>query len=341
MPRNLLLPLIGILAAVALLIGITSDLIGKPPRKHKMGLTHVLLATDWKAEAEHGGFYEAQAMGLYAAKGLAVEIRMGGPSVNIPQLLGAKAIEFGIGSNQFIAMNIAQAGIPAKAVMAAFQKDPQVLIAHQNSEVNSIADMKGKPIMISDATVGSFWIWLKAKFGFSDEQIRKYTFNLAPFLADTNAIQQGYVTSEPYTIAKQSGVPPKVFLLSDAGYPGYASFILARQDMIEQHPEIVKAFVQASIEGWRNYLEGDPTPANKRIKEQNPEMTDDILAQAIEKMREDHIVIPEGGTAESIGQMTNERWKSFFDTMSAQGLYPKSFDYKRAYTLDFLPPTER
>ncbi len=254
MPRNILLPLIGVLAAIAIVIGITSDLIGKPPHKHS-DHKHVVLATDWKAEAEHGGFYEAKALGLYAAKGLDVEIKMGGPSVNIPQLLGAKAIDFGIGSNQFIAMNMAQVGVPAKAVMAAFQKDPEVLITHQRDDVNSVADMAGKPIMISDASVGSLWLWLKSKFGFKDSQIRKYTFNLAPFLSDPSAIQQGYITSEPYQIEKASGTAPKVFLLADYGYPGYAGFILARDDLIKDHPEIVKAFVQASIEGWKDYLD--------------------------------------------------------------------------------------
>ncbi|MFZ1992146.1 MAG: ABC transporter substrate-binding protein [Alphaproteobacteria bacterium] len=340
MQRNILLPLIGVLAAIAVVIGITSDLIGKPPRK-QVGMKHIVFATDWKAEAEHGGFYEAKALGLYAAKGLDVEIKMGGPSVNIPQLLGAKAIDFGIGSNQFIAMNIAQAGVPAKAVMAAFQKDPEVLITHPRDDVNSVADMAGKPIMISDASVGSLWLWLRAKFGFKDDQIRKYTFNLAPFLSDQSAIQQGYITSEPYQIEKEAKVAPKVFLLADYGYPGYAGFILARDDLIKDHPEIVKAFVQASIEGWKDYLTGDPVPANKLIKADNPEMTDDILTQAIEKMRASNLVIPAEGGAQKIGQMSDDRWKSFYETMSGQGLYPKNFDYKKAYTLDFLPPTEK
>jgi len=340
MSRNILLPMLAVLAAIAVVVGISSNLIGKS-HAPKSALTHIVFATDWKAEAEHGGFYEAKALGLYRAKGLDVDIRMGGPSVNIPQLLGAKAIDFGIGSNQFIAMNIAQANVPAKAVMAAFQKDPQVLIAHPDNTVHSIADMAGKPILISDATVGSFWVWLKAKFGFKDDQIRKYTFSLAPFLSDPSLIQQGYITSEPYTIQKQGGITPKVFLLADAGYPGYACFVLARDDLIEKHPEIVKAFVQASIEGWKDYLQGDPAPANALIKKDNPEMTEDILAQAIDKMRSNHIVIPAGGSAADIGQMSDARWKSFFDTMSAQHLYPGDFDYKRAYTLAFLPPAEK
>ena len=209
--------------------------------------------------------------------------------------------------------------------MAAFQKDPQVLITHQRDDVNSIADMAGKPIMISDATVGSFWLWLKAKFGFKDSSDPQIHIQLGAVPVRSNAQFNKATSRASLTRSrKQGGVAPKVFLLADAGYPGYGSFVLAREDLITEHPEIVKAFVQASIEGWRNYLEGDPAPANKLHQADNPEMTDDILAQAIEKMREEQSVIPEqGGTRRMIGQMNDERWKTFFDTMSAQGLYPQ------------------
>ena len=154
-------------------------------------LLKVRFATDWKAQAEQGGFYQAKALGLYEKAGLDVEIRGGGPGINIPQLLGAGAIEFGMGSNSFIPLNIVKAGVPAKAVMAAFQKDPQVLITHPRDDIGTLEDMVGKPIMIADATINAFWVWLRAEYGFSDRQIRKYTFNLAPFLVDKQAIQQG------------------------------------------------------------------------------------------------------------------------------------------------------
>jgi NitT/TauT family transport system substrate-binding protein len=340
MRRNIILPLIAILAVIAIGVGIGTDFFrstrdGLP--LDKKGLVKVVLATDWKAEAEHGGFYEAKAEGLYAKAGLDVQIMMGGPSVNVPQLLAANAIDFGIASNQFIAMNAAQHGVPATAVMASFQKDPQVLITHQRDDINSIADMAGKPIMISDATVGSFWLWLKAKYGFTDDQIRKYTFNLAPFLSDPKAIQQGYVTSEPYQIEKATGKKPKVFLLADYGYPGYGSIVMARNDLIDSHPELVRAFVQATIQGWQDYLEGNPAPANKLIKKDNPEMSDDVLAQAIAKMKQYNIVIPDKLGDAGIGQMSNERWQQFYQLMNDYGLLSPDFDYTTAYTLEFLP----
>ncbi|MFZ5719007.1 MAG: ABC transporter substrate-binding protein [Pseudomonadota bacterium] len=295
----------------------------------------IRFATDWRAQAEHGGFYQALASGEYAKRGLDVEIVQGGPGVNVPQLLAAGAVDLGMGSNSFIVMNLAREGAPVKAVAAFMQKDPQVLLAHPDTGVNGIADLKGRPILLSDASVSAFWVWLKAKYGFTDDQVRKYTFNAAPFLADKRAAQQGYVTSEPYTIEKQAGLKPKVFLLADEGYPGYATMVLAADELIEENPEAVRAFVEASARGWRDYLQGDPAAADALIRKDNPEMTQDVLDQAREKLRSYRIVTGDEGLP--VGTMTDARWKQFFDVAAAQGVYPQDLDYRRAYTLAFVP----
>ncbi len=298
--------------------------------------TTVTFVTDWKAQAEHGGFYEALAEGLYAKRGLDVRIVQGGPSVNVPQLLAGGAADFGIGSNDFIALNIVSAKAPIKAVAAIFQKDPQVLITHPRADVKSLKDMKGKPIMISDASRAAFWPWLKAKYGYDDGQIRKYTFNLAPFLVDKSAIQEGYLTSEPYTIEHQAHFRPQVFLLADNGYPGTANLIFATNKIIAGKPQAVQDFVDASILGWTHYLYGNPKPANALISRDNPEMTGDVIAQAIAKMKSYAILEQPGLKLHTIGDMSDARWKSFFDTMASEGLYPKTLAWKNAYTLDFL-----
>jgi len=299
------------------------------------GRTALRFATDWRAQAEQGGFYEALANGEYTKRGLDVKIVQGGPGVNVPQLLAAGSVDLGMGSNSFIVMNLAQQGAPVKAVAAFMQKDPQVLIAHPDAGIASIADLKGHPILLSDASVSAFWVWLKAKYGFTDDQVRKYTFNSAPFLADKRAAQQGYLTSEPYTIEKQSGIKPKVFLLADEGYPGYAAMVLARDDLIAKNPAAVQAFVEATAQGWRDYLNGDPAPGDALIKKDNPEMTQDLLDQARAKMRDAHIV--EGDPKQPVGGMTDARWKTFFDVAAGQGVYPRTLDYHRAYTLQFAP----
>jgi NitT/TauT family transport system substrate-binding protein len=302
------------------------------------GRTAIRFATDWRAQAEQGGFYQALATGEYAKRGLDVQIIQGGPGVNVPQLLAAGAVELGMGSNSFIVMNLAQEGVPVKAVAAFMQKDPQVLIAHPDPATRSIADLKGRPILLSDASVTAFWVWLKAKYRFTDDQVRKYNFNSAPFLADRRVVQQGYITSEPYTIEKQAGLKPTVFLLADEGYPGYATMVLAPERLIAGDPAAVKAFVVASAEGWRTYLHGDPTPGDALIRKANPEIGQDVLDQAREKMRRYAIV--EGGDATTlgIGAMTHARWKAFYEMASSQGVYPKTLDYRRAYTLQFLSP---
>lgn len=333
MNRNLILGAVAAAVAVAVVIVLA---VGPGGGRDESGLTRVSFATDWKAQAEHGGFYQALANGYYAEAGLDVQIVQGGPGINVPQLLAANSVDFGVGSNNFIPLNIVVAGAGARAVMATFQKDPQVFITHPREDVKSVADMKGMPIMVSDATVSAFWQWLKAKYDFEDSQIRKYTFNLAPFLTDPSAIQQGYLSSEPYMIRKEAGIEPQVFLLSDYGYPGYAAFVMAADRTIAERPDVVQAFVDASIRGWVSYLHGDPAPANALIKRDNPEMSDDVIANAISMMKK-YGVVESGDTATlGIGAMTDARWREFHLTMVGAGVYSGDLDVHSAYTLEFI-----
>src|SRR5690606_21338270 len=191
------------------------------------GRIRLRFATDWRAQAEHGGFYQALASGAYEKRGLNVEIIQGGPSVNVPQLLASGAVELGMGSNSFIPMNLVEEGAPVKAVAAFFQKDPQVLMAHPDPSLEGIADLAGRPFLLSTAARDAFWVWLEARYGFTDDPVRTYNYNLAPFLANEQAVQQGYLTSEPYTVEQQGGFTPEVFLLADEGYPSYATMVLA------------------------------------------------------------------------------------------------------------------
>lgn len=299
----------------------------------------IRFATDWHAQAEHGGFYEALAEGEYKKRGLDVTIIQGGPAVNVPQLLASGAVDMGMGSNSFIVLNLAAEKAPVKAVAAFMQKDPQVLIAHPEANIASLADMKGRPILISDSAVTTFWLWLKAKYGFTDDQVRKYTHNNATFLADPRAIQEGYVTSEPYTLRKEGHIEPKVFLLADYGYPGYAAMALATDSFIARNPAAVTAFIDASAQGWHDYLYGDPKPADALILKDNPDMTQDVLDQARAKMRETGLVDGGDAKANAIGTMSDRRWAEVFKVAADAGVYPKTMDYKAGYTLSFVKPS--
>jgi NitT/TauT family transport system substrate-binding protein len=295
----------------------------------------VSFGTDWKAEAEHGGYYQAIATGIYRQYGLDVTLRQGGPQVNHAQLLAAGRLDFNLAPNSFVPLNFVRENIPMVAVAAVFQKDPSVLIAHPGQGNDSLAALKGKPIMIgSDTRIGS-WIFLKSKFGYSDDQIRPYTFSVAPFLADPKSVQQGYLSSEPFTIESQ-GVKPVVLLLADAGYSSYGSLIQTSDRLVHENPGLVQRFVDASIEGWYGFLYGDPAPANALIKRDNPEMTDALLAYGIAKIKEYGIVDSGDAKTNGIGAMTEARWRDFFETMANAGVYPKDLDFHKAYTLQFV-----
>jgi NitT/TauT family transport system substrate-binding protein len=299
------------------------------------GLDKLTFGTNWKAQAEHGGYYQAVATGIYKKYDLDVTIRMGGPQINHPQLLASGVIDFNMGSNCFSALNYVKNNIPMVCVATVFQKDPQVLIAHAGQGNDSLSAMRGKPIMISPVARAGYWQFLRVKYGYTDDQIRTYTFNMAPFLADQSAIQQGFVTSEPYKI-ERAGAKIVVHLLADAGYSSYATTIETSWKLVNDKPEVVQRFVNATIEGWYSYLYGDPTPAHALIKKDNPEMTDDQIAYSLAAIKRHGLVDSGDADRLGIGAMSSARWKDFHGTMVDAGLYTADLDLTRAYTLRFV-----
>lgn len=259
--------------------------------------------TNWYAEAEHGGFYQALATGLYKKYGLDVSIKMGGPQVNVLQLMAAGRADCVMGSSDLQMVIARDAGLPVVTVASAFQKDPQVLIAHD--DVKSFEDMRTRTILIASSAQRGYWLWLKEKYGFTDAQTRPYTFNIQPFVADRNTVQQGYLTSETYAIQK-AGVKARPFLFADQGWTSYATTISCMESTVKNRRPAVAAFVKASMEGWKSYL-ANPAPGNALIKKDNPAMDDDQLAYSVQKLKEMGIVTGGDATRTGIGSMSGQR----------------------------------
>lgn len=298
-------------------------------------LDKITFGTNWLAQAEHGGFYQAIATGIYRDYGLDVTIKMGGPQVaSGTQLLLGGAVDFFMGQG-VDAINAIAEGIPKITVAAIFQKDPQCLVAHPNTGVKTLPDLKGRPIYISTAGSITYWPLLKTRYGFTDDQKRPYNFNPAPFLADKTSAQQGYITSEPFAIEKQGGFKPVVFLLADNDYTAYATTIETKKELVQKNPELVQRFVDASIKGWYSYLQ-NPEPGNKLIKKDNPEMTDEQIKYGLQKLKEYGVIVSLDAEKLGIGAMTAERWQSFFNNMVQAGVYDASLNYKDAFTLQFV-----
>jgi len=299
-------------------------------------LDKVAFGTNWLAEAEHGGFYQAAADGTYGKYGLDVTIVQGGPNVNNRLLLPVGRIDFFMSANTLQSFDAVEQNIPTVAVAAAFQKEPQVLIAHPGAGVERFEDLKRLTLFVSKEGVATYFQWLKADYGFDEAKVKPYTFNPQPFLADKRSAMQGYVTSEPYAIEKQGGFRPKVFLLADQGFNAYSTLIETRRDLVERKPELVQRFVDASAIGWYNYLYGDNKPANALIRRHNPEMTEELLAYSVAAMKQHGIVDSGDAATLGIGAMTDARMQSFFDKMVRAGVVKPSIDLRKAYTLQFV-----
>lgn len=299
-------------------------------------LDKVTFATNWLAEAEHGGFYQAKADGTYEKYGLDVTIMPGGPNANNRLLLAAGKIEFSLGANLIQAFDAVAGEIPIVAVAALFQKDPFILMSHPGAGLDHMAELAHAPAYIGKDAFVSVYQWLKLAYGFKDENVKPYTFNSAPFIADVHSIQQGYATSEPFAIQQQGKFTPNVFLIADYGYDSYSTTIETTRALIDKNPDLVQRFVDASIIGWYNYLYGDNKPANDLIKRDNPDISDEQLAYSVAKMKEYGIVDSGDSLTLGIGAMRDGRVKSFFVKMVEAGLFKPYLDFKRAYTLQFI-----
>jgi NitT/TauT family transport system substrate-binding protein len=299
-------------------------------------LDKVTFGTNWVAQAEHGGYYQALADGTYKKYGLDVTILPGGPNANNRVLLPVGKIDFYMSANLLQAFDAVAQNIPTVAVAASFQKDPQVLMAHPGQGIEKFEDLKKLTILVSKEGMAGYYQWLKNDYGFTDAQVRPYTFNPQPFLADRKMAMQGYVTSEPYAIETQGKFKPVIFLLADQGFSTYSTLIETRRDLVEKKPDLVQRFVDASAIGWANYIYGDNIAANALIKKHNPEMTDQRLAYSIEKMKQYGIVDSGDSIKLGLGAMTDARVKDFFDKMARAGVVKPGLDYRRAYTLQFV-----
>jgi NitT/TauT family transport system substrate-binding protein len=299
-------------------------------------LDKVTFGTNWVAEPEHGGFYQAVADGTYRKYGLDVTIVPGGPNVNNRILLPVGKLDFYMSANTLQAFDAVEQNVPTLVVAALFQKDPQVLMAHPNAGVSQFEDMKKLTLFISKEGMASYFQWLKSEYGFSDAQVKPYTSNAQPFVANRRSAMQGYVTSEPFSIEKYARIKPVVFLLADYGLNGYSTLIETRRDLVEKRPELVQRFVDASIIGWYTYLYGDNSAGNALIKKENPEMSDDLIAYSTAKMKEHGIVDSGDALSLGVGAMTDARMAAFFDKMVRAGVVKPTLDFRQAYSLRFV-----
>ena len=298
----------------------------------------VSFATNWKAQAAHGGFYQALADGTYRRYGLEVTLIQGGPQVNNRPLLPAGRIDFLMTGNLLHSFDNVKNGVPTVVVAALFQKDPQALMAHPGQGYESFAALKNAPVaLIAKDGQFTWWQWLKAVHGFRDETLKPYNYNLGPWLANPKAIQQGYSVAEPIYAENQGRFKPVVHLLADHGFSTYSTLIEARSETVQKQPDLVQRFVDASIVGWVNYLYGNRKPANALMLKDNPEMTEAEIEASVALMKSQGIVDSGEAVKAGIGAMSATRIQDFYAQMVKAGLYRAGeIDLSKVATLQFV-----
>lgn len=295
-------------------------------------LTAVSYGTNWVAQAEHGGFYQSVADGTYAECGLDVTVVPGGPQVNNQALLLAGRVDFYMGGTLDVLFGVNE-GLPLVNVMASFQKDPQVILTHPG-RVDTFAELVDLTMIVQDGA--PYYEWMRSAYGFTDDQRQTYTFNSAPFLVNEDAAQQGYLSSEPFAIERETGWAPDVYLIADAGFGAYSTTVQTLAATIEESPEVVECFVNGSVLGWYNYMYGDRTAANALIMEANPDMSQEAIDYAVAAMTAQGIVDSGDALELGVGAMTDARMAEFYAAMVEAGVVPGGLDISGAYTTQFV-----
>ena len=322
-----------VVAALAALLGGCSRP-GPAPGASAAGgaLPKVRFKTDWHPQAEHGGFYQAVARGFYRESGIDVDIVPGGPGVPVSQIVLSGQVDLAMGRSDDMIAWVSK-GLPFVVVGVYMERDPQAILVHEESPVRTFADLNNRTVM---GVAGSNWIdYIKLHYHI-DFRLIPSNFGIAQFMADKDFIQQCFVTNEPYFVRKNGG-HPRTLLMSDSGFNPYR-VIYTTQRYLREHPAEVRAFVAASLRGWDDFMNGDPSPAKALISKANENMPGEFMDYSIKALRDYHIVAGRADLGERPGLMTRRRMQEQVDDLLQLKLIPELLPVDKFVRFDFMPP---
>jgi len=294
-------------------------------------LPKVRFKTDWYPQAEHGGFYQALARGFYREAGIDVEIIPGGPGVLVSQLILAGQADLAMGRSDDMIVWVSQ-GAPFVIVGVYMERDPQAILVHEDDPVRTFADLNGRTVM---GVPGSNWIEYIKVHNHIDFRLIPSNFGIAQFMADKTFIQQCFVTNEPFFVRKNGG-HPRTLLMSDSGFRPYR-IIYTTQRYAREHPAEVRAFVAASLRGWDDFMNGDPSPGKALIAAGNESMSGAFMDYSIGAMRDGHIVAGKPGDGERLGLMTRRRLQEQVDDLAQLKIIPELIPVDKFARFDLMP----
>ena len=306
-------------------------LLGSLGAAQAQDLPKATLVLNWFPEPEAGGFYAAVADGLYKAKGLDLTILPGGPSVNGTSLMAAGRVQFAELDAAAVLFARDQ-GIPALGVFATFQTFPQGLMYHSEKPLKSFADLAGRQVAVSPGA--QYWEYIVSKYKLDGKvQVVNYNGQLADWLRDKNRVTQNYVTSEPF-FARKSGAAPRSLLIADSGYNPYGNLVSTTESYLKDNPKLVKAFVEATQEGWKRYL-ATPAKYDAVMIAANKDLTPDYLAFSAKAQKP--LIATGDALKYGLGYMSADRWNTLLGQMTDLKLFKTKLEASAAFDMSQFP----
>ena len=305
----------------------------------------VRLALDWTPNTNHLGFYVAQAKGWYAAANIDFEILPYGTTAP-ESILAAHQAECGISFQDALTFAVA-AGAPIVSTMAILQHSAQDIAVLASSSIQRPKELDGKTY---------------AGFGYPNEvptlqAVIRHDGGTGTFdtvTLDTAAYEALYQKRADFVItfaawegieAQQRGIDLRTFRFTDYGFPDFYQVVLAcDRDWLQREPEVAKAFIGATVQGFR-FAAANPDEAAKTLIDQNPGVFDsnpDLPKASAEYLASQQLLVDATGR---VGTQTVDEWTGYSKFLFDQGLLvdangkavTSAPDYASLFTNDFLP----
>ena len=291
-------------------------------------ITSISVQLGWFPEAEYGGEYAADSQGFFEEEGLEVEIISGGPQVSGLQIVASGDIEIGLTKADQLLL-AREEGLPVVAIAGVLQNSPQALIYHADQDIQALDDLTDQTVFFVPGVPA--YEYAKYKHNLSlNEQINDGS--LVRFINDEKSLLHGYAVSEPANLEEQ-GIEADYLLLSETGYNPYDIVVFTTEKFIEEHPDVVRAYLRALKNGWEYYRENYDV-VNEVIHEVNPELIVDVL----NRQAQDYEEFIFGGDAveEGFGIMKLERWEKTKEHLIELGELNEETNVLDAFTTEFL-----
>ena len=273
----------------------------------------VVVQLSWHHQFQFAGYYAAIAKGFYQNKGIDVElkaIQQGMSAVNEVIENRAQFSQSGAG----LILDLAE-GKEVAVIATTFQNSPIIFLTTDQSNINNVQEIKNKRVMLSPGYQSIELLVLLQKFGLTNKVDKLLSsFDISDLVNGNTDTFNAYLSNEPYLL-ELMGITPIIIDPKDYDIHFYGDLIFTTQQYIKEKPEVVAAFREATLEGWKYAINHPEEIIDLIIKDYGTTKTKDHLRYEAnilrERMKLDFV---------EIGHMNKERWSRNIEQFKSMGL---------------------